>query len=283
MRRFLICFCTTGLVACGDSGSSATSFGEAGSQSAQTTDDPSETTGSGSSSMSTTDEPTTTSLDGSTSSGSSSTGPGCEELTEWFLDVDGDGYGNPDVVVEACEIPEGHSDNALDCNDDNEAINPDAPEICDDVDNDCNTLTDEFSDNNAVCQDCALFENDGNAYWFCDNLQNWHGARAQCLEYGGDLASVLHLSEHSFVVEKINQHVTAGDWFFGLNDLITEGTFDWSDGNPVSYVNWAPTEPNNLDDENCGELDEIEGYRWNDEDCENIQAYVCKAVYPVPR
>ena len=55
----------------------------------------------------------------------------------YFIDGDGDGYGDPGTVVLACSQPAGASDNSLDCDDGNAATNPTSYEICDGVDNNC--------------------------------------------------------------------------------------------------------------------------------------------------
>jgi parallel beta-helix repeat protein len=63
--------------------------------------------------------------------------------TTFYTDADLDGFGDPDLPVEACEITEGLSENLDDCNDDNPDSYPDAIEVCDGEDNDCNKLVDE--------------------------------------------------------------------------------------------------------------------------------------------
>lgn len=69
---------------------------------------------------------------------------GCEELLTVHLDVDGDGFGNPHQSWVVCELTEGYSLNADDCDDTNPRVNPDAPEVCDDgQDNDCDRAVDE--------------------------------------------------------------------------------------------------------------------------------------------
>ena len=68
---------------------------------------------------------------------------------EFFVDTDGDGfYGDTEgaEAVIACSSPDGYSDLEGDCDDANELINPDASEICDEVDNDCDGDIDDADD-----------------------------------------------------------------------------------------------------------------------------------------
>jgi hypothetical protein len=68
------------------------------------------------------------------------------DATEWFADVDGDDYGNPDASEWACDQPESHVADAADCDDTNDAIHPAADELCDLSDNDCDGLIDTEDD-----------------------------------------------------------------------------------------------------------------------------------------
>lgn len=62
----------------------------------------------------------------------------------YFIDSDGDGYGDANETTLGCDsAPEGYADNANDCDDDAAAINPDADEVCDGNDNNCDGLIDE--------------------------------------------------------------------------------------------------------------------------------------------
>ena len=63
--------------------------------------------------------------------------------TTWFADTDNDGFGGPSDVVQACVAPEGYLENSADCNDNDAAINPDATDVCDSVDNDCSGVADD--------------------------------------------------------------------------------------------------------------------------------------------
>jgi hypothetical protein len=60
----------------------------------------------------------------------------------WYLDSDLDGYGGP-VTIEACTQPPGYREAPRDCDDHDASVHPTADEVCDGVDNDCDTLVDD--------------------------------------------------------------------------------------------------------------------------------------------
>lgn len=64
-------------------------------------------------------------------------------LSTWYQDFDGDGFGNPSISISNCGQPAGYVNNSSDCNDSNNQINPNATELFDGVDNNCNLATDE--------------------------------------------------------------------------------------------------------------------------------------------
>ncbi|MFK7928946.1 MAG: MopE-related protein, partial [Myxococcota bacterium] len=68
--------------------------------------------------------------------------PDCEEQA-WYEDADRDTFGNAERVVWACDAPTGTSARAGDCDDRDAAIQPDAGELCDGIDQDCDGLVDE--------------------------------------------------------------------------------------------------------------------------------------------
>ncbi len=82
----------------------------------------------------------------------------CTLLT-YYQDVDGDSYGNPNVMQQSCTPITGYVTNDGDCNDNDPFINPSALEACDEIDNNCNGIIDD-----AVidCQ-CLIVTNTNNA------------------------------------------------------------------------------------------------------------------------
>jgi hypothetical protein len=65
------------------------------------------------------------------------------EASDFFLDTDGDGYGATLEMVTECTLPEGYAAVGGDCDDSSVAIRPDALEVCNSVDDDCDGLIDD--------------------------------------------------------------------------------------------------------------------------------------------
>ncbi len=65
------------------------------------------------------------------------------DATEWYPDTDEDGYGWDGVVRTDCEQPPGYAAVAGDCDNTDDTIHPDAVEVCDGADNDCDERIDD--------------------------------------------------------------------------------------------------------------------------------------------
>jgi len=61
----------------------------------------------------------------------------------FYPDIDGDGFGRKLGVIGAKVQPEGYTDNRDDCDDEDPQVNPNAEEVLDSVDNDCDGRVDE--------------------------------------------------------------------------------------------------------------------------------------------
>jgi hypothetical protein len=72
---------------------------------------------------------------------------GFDQAAEWFVDLDRDGFGGGEPVARGCSLDPTWVSNADDCNDVRKGVNPEAPEICDGVDNDCDENVDDEDTN----------------------------------------------------------------------------------------------------------------------------------------
>ncbi len=87
--------------------------------------------------------------------------PDAVDAHTWYQDADDDGYGNAAVHLVSCPQPGGYVDNDRDCDDGNSGINPSATEHCNNIDDDCDGVTDG---ENAVEAERLYRDADGDGY-----------------------------------------------------------------------------------------------------------------------
>ena len=109
-------------------------------------------------------------------------------------------------------------------------------------------------------------------------------AQAYAQTFGANLISVQSATENADLVQALSNQGYAGQviWI-GYSDAITEGSFVWYDGAPLSYSNWAPGEPNNSGGvEHCTQI--YPDGSWNDLNCAGynslsvIEVNICPQV-----
>ena len=107
-----------------------------------------------------------------------------------WADDDGDGFGDPDAAMEACELETGYVDNDGDCDDSDIDIHPLATEICDplDTDEDCDGAADDLDlDTDSAGMevfypdvDQDLFGANDAGTLFCDLPTGWQMSDGDC-------------------------------------------------------------------------------------------------------
>lgn len=152
------------------------------------------------------------------------------DASDWFRDSDGDGFGGGPPRGFGCSGLSDEVNNNGDCDDEDGETNPDAVEVCDGVDNDCDGDTDngETPDGYAVYEDtdadgwghesselirCVTPEGWSELYGDCDDEnENRHpGALDEC--DGSDMDCDGHIDSHCDSV------VAAEDgWHLGLSE-----------------------------------------------------------------
>jgi hypothetical protein len=78
----------------------------------------------------------------------------------WYLDADGDSYGNANRSLSDCSAPAGYVSDTSDCDDLDAATYPGATELCDGADNNCDGRIDENATNMATW----YYDADGDNY-----------------------------------------------------------------------------------------------------------------------
>lgn len=74
----------------------------------------------------------------------------------------------------------------------------------------------------------------------------WNDAEAFAVSLGGHLVTINDAVENSWIMNNFIQgHPTRNPWT-GLNDVGTPGVWHWVSGEPVTYINFAPSEPNGI-------------------------------------
>jgi hypothetical protein len=76
---------------------------------------------------------------------------------------------------------------------------------------------------------------------------NWTASEAQAVTMGGHLVTINDAAENQFVVQTFSDYGgIERELWIGLTDQNFPGPFVWSSGEPVTYTNWNPGEPDDF-------------------------------------
>lgn len=105
-------------------------------------------------------------------------------------------------------------------------------------------------------------------------ITTWFQAMSLCRSISANLVSVHNENETYF----INATFSRYPFWIGLNNLLDEHQYVWSDGSEVNYLNWNIKEPNNYNNnERCVSLIKEPFIKWNDTNCfVSFRSVLCK-------
>ncbi|XP_070297211.1 C-type lectin domain family 4 member M-like isoform X2 [Salvelinus sp. IW2-2015] len=112
-------------------------------------------------------------------------------------------------------------------------------------------------------------------YFLSTETKTWKESKKDCLERGADLVIINSREEQTFL---FNLHLRA---WIGLNDSVTEGTWKWVDGTPLTTGYWRAGQPDDSGQEDCAEIyygqdDPVK--TWNDDKCGTNHNWICEKV-----
>lgn len=82
--------------------------------------------------------------------------------------------------------------------------------------------------------------NTGHVYQRIDTTLTWSDARSYCEAFNGYLATITSSAEDLFVYSNLG---IAQNIWLGGTDENAEGQWSWITGEPWSYTNWSPNQP----------------------------------------
>ncbi|KAL6491145.1 hypothetical protein MHYP_G00014900 [Metynnis hypsauchen] len=108
--------------------------------------------------------------------------------------------------------------------------------------------------------------------------KNWTDAQKHCREKFTDLVTIESQEEMNTVIAALNGKTD--DFWIGKTQKVKQ-SWIWSDGSNSSYTNWNDEEPNNGVGEVCVEVQHDSTYKWNDENCNQPNPFICYKELPL--
>jgi hypothetical protein len=189
--------------------------------------------------------------------------PSCIEAA-WYADADGDGFGDPAESISACDQPDGYVSNDEDCDDSDETVNPDATEVCNEIDDDCDGFVDD-----------ADSDVEGLNVWYADADEDGYGNSLDSLLACNQPSGYIANNEDCNDADE-NIHPGALEVCNSIDDDC-DGLFDDYDPDATGGTTWY------ADSDNDGYGDpqdtvvaclQPDGYVLNDEDCDDSEETV---------
>ena len=196
---------------------------------------------------------------------------GAVDEVAWYIDGDGDGFGDEATVVYACDQPAGYTGIGGDCDDTSAFTYPGATDLCDSTDNDCDGSFDE----GGFCP-CPVTTYNGHPYMFCTAGVNWNDAEVACEGYPGyTLAAPTTATENDWLSASVIS-ISTTRWWAGGADSTVEGRWQWMTLEPWSYSNFAAGEGSG-NSQDCLQLGNPD-WTWADASCRSNGNYVCEGM-----
>ncbi|MFN0249804.1 MAG: C-type lectin domain-containing protein [Kofleriaceae bacterium] len=101
----------------------------------------------------------------------------------------------------------------------------------------------------------------------------WGAQRTACAADGAN--AYLAIPDDAAELMAIDTLVNVGDYWIGVNDVATEGTYLNVKDEVQAFLPWDADQPNNTNNSDCVEVDE-NNQMWNDTMCGTAQPAICE-------
>lgn len=119
----------------------------------------------------------------------------------------------------------------------------------------------------------VLFQN-GHYYALTKNAMTWNDAKTFAEQHGGYLAAINDDAENQILLSNYNSPIQTNYFWIGYNDIATEGSWIWANGEAAVYTKWW-SQPGNNNTYNCTQFGYFSEGRWGDDACsKNYRAIV---------
>ena len=145
------------------------------------------------------------------------------DAATWYLDADGDGYGDASDSLAACEQPSGYVSDDTDCDDADGDVHPGASEVCDGVDDDCDGSVswledDPDGDGVMACDQALWYRTDGNV----------NNDPTRAASYGSSEAAALLTAEGvTWSTDDLATSPLSDTWLYDYGILVIVGKADY--------------------------------------------------------
>ena len=181
------------------------------------------------------------------------------DASTWYADADGDDFGASESTLAACDQPSGYVADGTDCDDTDADVSPDATELCNGADDNCDGVTDESSAADA-------------SSWYTDSDGDDYGSGAASLACSAPAGTVANDDDCDDTDASISP---AGSEICDGEDNDCDGSADEGIATSTWYAD--------ADDDDYGDPDVTTaacsaptGYVGNDDDCDDDDA----SAYP---
>jgi cysteine-rich repeat protein len=130
----------------------------------------------------------------------------------------------------------------------------------------------------------ALESEDHHCYLGYDTFP-FTAAQQDCVKRGAHLATISSDAENQLALKLVHNSKWIGGYENVASNMPGTGAYEWLTGEPFTYTNWGPQEPNRLDThcggsftEHCYEhcISLLGDGTWADRRCEMTDGYVCE-------